>query len=492
MDNKDLRKKLGKLVSSENEDNWWRQDLFEKYTRQQIPPDLDIISPPPPEEENYNCFVYVLGLQSDTRFLGNEGWDFTRNLGKVFDEMINNKILESLHEPKTGSLVVYRADDNSISHVGILETGKIVISKWSWGPLLQHSILDVPDHYGNKVEFYDISQKARGFVIGKQSDNFTIKVFIENEASSNIKNLFNEDTLQYRKSVEVSANYPFPYGFLLDTKSGDGDNLDCFVLTKQPLKSRDTVDAEPIGMFEEIEDGEEDHKILATLPGETWDIDENLQQIFNDFSAKVFSHLPGKKKEIGRFLGKKDAMRLIEGTRRLSNYKNRKYKILPYDPNWSQQFAEHAKILKSIFACKAISIEHIGSTAVPGLAGKPTIDILIIVEDVSVTNELEKQMETAGYHVLGEYVTEGALLFVKESDNTRYCNIHVFQKDHPHVQEMLQLRDYFRTHHEVVNEYSKLKTDLAIKYPNDYGQYRKYKDEWMNSLKLKIKTEAGE
>lgn len=171
----------------------------------------------------------------------------------------------------------------------------------------------------------------------------------------------------------------------------------------------------------------------------------------------------------------------------LSNYQNRKYEILPYDQNWPQQFAEHAKILKSIFADKAISIEHIGSTAVPGLAGKPTIDVLIIVEDVPVADELRKQMESAGYHALGEYVTEGALLFVKESDNTRYCNIHVFQKDHPHVQEMLQLRDYFRAHPEVVSEYSKLKTDLAVKYPNDYGQYRKYKDEWMNALKLKMK-----
>src|SRR3989338_9475187 len=53
---------------------------------------------------------------------------------------------------------------------------------------------------------------------------------------------------------------------------------------------------------------------------------------------------------------------------------------------------------------------------------------------------------------------------------------------------MLQLRDYFRTHPEVVSEYSKLKTDLAAKYPNDYGEYRKYKDEWMNKLKQKIFT----
>jgi len=144
----------------------------------------------------------------------------------------------------------------------------------------------------------------------------TMKVFIENEAGSNIKNIFDETTLEYSRSRQVSSNYPFPYGFLLDTKSGDGDNLDCLVLTRQPLKSRDIVDVEPIGMFEEIEDGEEDHKILAVLPGEVWEIDENLEQTFRNFSAKVFSHLPGKKKDIGRFLGKEDALRLIDQSKR--------------------------------------------------------------------------------------------------------------------------------------------------------------------------------
>lgn len=139
-----------------------------------------------------------------------------------------------------------------------------------------------------------------------------MKVFIENEAGTNLKNIFNEDTLDFRKTVQVSAEYPFPYGFILDTKSGDGDNLDCFILTNRALKSREIIEVEPIGMFEEIEDGEEDPKILCVLKGESWNIDEEIQQSFKDFTKNVFSHLPNKKKEIGRFLGKEEALRLIE------------------------------------------------------------------------------------------------------------------------------------------------------------------------------------
>jgi len=162
-----IRKKLGELVSDENADNWWQPKLFEKHTRSQIPSELEVITPPPAEEQNYNCFVYVLGLQGDERFLGNIGWDFTRNLDVLFDEMIGQNLLEPTEKPESKSLVVYRANNEKISHVGIMEDENIVISKWSWGPLLRHNIFDVPDHYGDTVEFYKIPEKARGFVTSR-------------------------------------------------------------------------------------------------------------------------------------------------------------------------------------------------------------------------------------------------------------------------------------------------------------------------------------
>ena len=142
-----------------------------------------------------------------------------------------------------------------------------------------------------------------------------MKAFIENEAGSDQKNIYDEATFTYKKSYTVSARYPFAYGFLLGTKSGDGDGLDCFVLTDKPLRQGETIEIEPIGMFEEIEDGEEDHKILAVPVGQTWDIDEELRRTFTAFSEQVFSHLPGKKKVVGRFLGLTEAEALINRSR---------------------------------------------------------------------------------------------------------------------------------------------------------------------------------
>lgn len=134
-----------------------------------------------------------------------------------------------------------------------------------------------------------------------------MKVFIENEAGSDQKNLYNEKTLEYRKTVTVSRKYPYPYGFILDTTSGDKDNLDCFVITGEPLKTGDIVECEPIGIMEQIESGEEDHNVLARLVDEEVSLTEEIKNSLTDFVLHVFDHLPGKVVTVGRFLGKKGA-----------------------------------------------------------------------------------------------------------------------------------------------------------------------------------------
>lgn len=174
------------------------------------------------------------------------------------------------------------------------------------------------------------------------------------------------------------------------------------------------------------------------------------------------------------------------------SYQHRKYTVVAHDPNWKKTYEDEIKIIKPIFAGKASQIEHIGSTSVPGLDGKPTIDILILVEDISGVDELNSKMESVGYKVLGEYIKPESRLFVKERDNVRLVNLHVFQKDHPHVEEMLQLRDYLRSHPEDAKEYGNLKFELFRKYPNDYASHRKYKDEYVEKLKEKVRKTAAE
>ena len=148
-----------------------------------------------------------------------------------------------------------------------------------------------------------------------------MKVFIENEAGSDQKNLYNEKTLKYKKTVTVSRKYPYPYGFILDTTSGDGDNLDCFIITDKELKSGQIVECEPIGLMEQIETAwdrskgnieEEDHNVLAIIPDEKVEIDETVKEKLRDFVPHVFDHLPNKKVRVGSFLGRDKALQYIK------------------------------------------------------------------------------------------------------------------------------------------------------------------------------------
>lgn len=167
-------------------------------------------------------------------------------------------------------------------------------------------------------------------------------------------------------------------------------------------------------------------------------------------------------------------------------YKGRRYSVQEYDPNWVTQYETEVNDLESALGSELLSVEHVGSTSVPGLAGKPTVDILAVVQKIEQVEDFIGKLESLGYKYLGQYVMEGSRLFAKEENNTRLVDLHFYHQGHVHIDEMLDLRDYFRTHPEAVKEYTNLKFDLINKYPDDYGSYREHKDKWMNALKAKV------
>lgn len=176
-----------------------------------------------------------------------------------------------------------------------------------------------------------------------------------------------------------------------------------------------------------------------------------------------------------------------------SKYVNRKYEVVAYDQQWPELFRSEAEKLRMVFRDDARAIEHVGSTAVPELPSKPTIDILILVDDISVADRYAAGMESLGYLDLGDYLKKGSHLFAKERPGNadRLFNVHVFPVNHQHSQNMLRLRDYLRANPEEVTGYAKLKWELAERYPGDYGQYRKYKDEYVKNLLERAISNSG-
>lgn len=166
-----------------------------------------------------------------------------------------------------------------------------------------------------------------------------------------------------------------------------------------------------------------------------------------------------------------------------AEYKDRRYHIEAYDPEWPKQFEAEAKNLKYIFRDDAIAIEHVGSTAVPGMEGKPTIDILLLVNDLAGVERYGEAIARAGYEKLCDYVMPRSILLRRMRDNMLLSNVHILEKDHPHAHEMIALRDYLRSHPAEVASYSALKRELFQKYSEDYGAYRRLKDAYMADLK---------
>lgn len=141
-----------------------------------------------------------------------------------------------------------------------------------------------------------------------------MKVFIENAAGSFIKHIHNEKTLELVRTEKVSRAYPFPYGFVLHTTAEDGDNVDCFILTGAPLRSGQIVECDPIGLMQQVEDGEVDHKVLAVLDGEREELNESIKRTLIEFARHVFDHVPGKIMEVGRFLDKTAALEHVRAS----------------------------------------------------------------------------------------------------------------------------------------------------------------------------------
>jgi inorganic pyrophosphatase len=142
-----------------------------------------------------------------------------------------------------------------------------------------------------------------------------IKVFVQSEAGSRENSAYNEKTLEFKRIRLVSHPYPYPYGFILNTTADDGDNLDCYIITSDPLKTGTIVECEPIGLLEQHEGDEIDHKILARLPGQDVETGPELLQQLQSFIQAIFAAHPEIHVTVGPMLSRNAALDFIEKCR---------------------------------------------------------------------------------------------------------------------------------------------------------------------------------
>ena len=153
--------------------------------------------------------------------------------------------------------------------------------------------------------------------------------------------------------------------------------------------------------------------------------------------------------------------------------------IVDADPKWPAQFHDEAKTLRLALGSTAVAVEHIGSTAVPGLAAKPILDILIGAAADRDDDTLAKTLRGLRYQSLGEAGLPGRLYFSKRGVVS--CNVHVVLFDGKHWKTNLAVRDFLRAHPKRALEYAALKREAA-KRSGGLLAYSQYKSEFMDEL----------
>ena len=157
--------------------------------------------------------------------------------------------------------------------------------------------------------------------------------------------------------------------------------------------------------------------------------------------------------------------------------------LLPYDPAWRQAFGEEAARLRGAFGDLFVDLQHIGSTAVPGLLAKPVIDILAVVPRVEALDLQRYVWEALGYEVMGEFGIPGRRYFRRDDPSGRRTHqVHAYGNGSPEVTRHLDFRDYLRASPSVAEAYGALKRRLAQECAGDMGLYSEGKTDFIRDI----------
>lgn len=168
--------------------------------------------------------------------------------------------------------------------------------------------------------------------------------------------------------------------------------------------------------------------------------------------------------------------------------------IAPYDSGWPNLYEHEAVSLRGkLPRSVVIKIEHFGSTAVPGLAAKPVIDVLVQVSSLAETKaQVVPILEAEGYDYFWRTdVSPAYAWFIKrDAEGKRTHHIHMVEADSK-LWERLYFRDYLREFPEEAKRYAELKQALAERYPKDRVAYTAGKAAYVTAITERAKRRYG-
>jgi len=162
--------------------------------------------------------------------------------------------------------------------------------------------------------------------------------------------------------------------------------------------------------------------------------------------------------------------------------------LADYNPAWPEMFASERARLQAAIGEWAVAIEHVGSTAIPGIAAKPIIDIGVSLRSFEDAVKCITPLIDLGYECLGEYGIPGRIFFRKRTDTPlpgqshngvgRTHQVHMYERGHSEHLQHITFRDFMRTHPLDAQDYEQLKRRLAEQF-DDVEQYAQAKSDFV-------------
>ncbi len=160
-------------------------------------------------------------------------------------------------------------------------------------------------------------------------------------------------------------------------------------------------------------------------------------------------------------------------------------RIVEYDPHWAAQAQEELRRLTAALAPVAVRLEHVGSTAVPGLAAKPILDLQLSVAAMEPRERYVAPLERLRYLFVPDPESPDFHFFAKSAERPRSHHLHVCEVGSGHEFRHLALRDYLRGHADEVAKYAALKREVVKRHPQDRLAYIEAKEEYVKNLEAR-------
>ena len=155
--------------------------------------------------------------------------------------------------------------------------------------------------------------------------------------------------------------------------------------------------------------------------------------------------------------------------------------IEDYNPRWPQLFEMLRSRIAAVLDEVSISIEHVGSTAVPGLAAKPIIDIDVLLRSSADLPVVIRKLADLGYEHRGDLGISGREAFRAKSGDVHH-HLYVCLPGSPEYERHIAFRDYLRTHVSDANAYALLKRELANRFVDDREEYNQAKSTFVQRI----------